>query len=163
MYYVHPTGHPVQAECCHLLDLSTYLCLEGVLPGGEVDVPLLLLLSLGRLLTLGQPTTDGTGLLVSKVEGNVLGVLRLVHFSDILPLLEVDDGEDTGDGLADGVDLGQLGSGTTSDLLNSEGEELSLQLAELLEKIGLVLALQLEGPNFVGHLDGTLPLIVGRG
>jgi hypothetical protein len=93
MYYVHPTGHPVQAECCHLLDLSTDLCLEGVLytwqrndcqlsvtmrfalvgltPGGEVDVPLLLLLSLGRLLTLGQPTTDGTGLLVSKVEGNV--------------------------------------------------------------------------------------------
>ncbi len=32
-----------------------------------------------------------------------LGVLGLVHFSDILPLLEVDDGEDTGDGLADGV------------------------------------------------------------
>jgi hypothetical protein len=32
-----------------------------------------------------------------------LGVLALVHLADILPLLVVDDGQDTGNGLANGV------------------------------------------------------------
>jgi hypothetical protein len=40
-------------------------------PGGEVDVLLVLLLGLGGLLALGQPTTDSTGLLVSEVKRDV--------------------------------------------------------------------------------------------
>jgi hypothetical protein len=37
------------------------------------------------------------------VAGHTLGVLSLVHFPDILPLLLVDDGQDSSDGLSGGV------------------------------------------------------------
>jgi hypothetical protein len=36
-----------------------------------------------------------------------LGVLALVQVPDVLPLLLVDDGQDTGDGLSDGVAMGE--------------------------------------------------------
>jgi hypothetical protein len=87
-----------------------------------------LLLSDQRSLVLGQCTSDSSSLLVSQVEGKVcipypsvshrfflvhiyrnkrsqrtLGVLLLVHFPDILPLLLVDDGQDSGNGLSGGV------------------------------------------------------------
>lgn len=47
------------------------------------------------------------------------------------------NGQDLGDGLSGRVDLGDLGSGSTSDLLNSERRELGLELVELLEQSSL--------------------------
>lgn len=47
----------------------------------------------------GQPAADGTGPLGSEVERNVL--LALVEKAKLVTLLEVDDSQDLGDGLAD--------------------------------------------------------------
>jgi hypothetical protein len=93
-----------------------------------VDVLLVLLLGDEVGLVLGEPSSDGPGLLVTEVEGKVcraqeswsarsvprlnqkicgtghtLGVLALVQFPNVLPLLLVDDGQDSGDGLSDTV------------------------------------------------------------
>lgn len=62
-------------------------------------LPLLGLLQLARGVRLGQPPADGAGLLRSQVKRRVL--LVLVEEAELRPLLGVDDGEDTGDGLAD--------------------------------------------------------------
>lgn len=127
--------------------LDENLGLEGVLPGGEVDVLLVLLLGDEVGLVLGQPTSDSSGLLVSKVKGNVLGVLRLVQVPDVLPLLLVDDGQDTGDRLSDDRDPSQLVGASTGNLGDPQRGQLGLELIELGEQVSLVLALQLESPD----------------
>ena len=69
-----------------------------------MDVPLVLLLGdLGRLV-LGQLPSDRSGLLVSEVKGHVLGVL--VELPEVVSLLLVDDGEDSGDRLSNSVAKG---------------------------------------------------------
>jgi hypothetical protein len=102
-----------------------------------------LLLSDQRSLVLGQCTSDSSSLLVSQVEGKVcipyihpsavvsswstfiatrkptrtLGVLLLVHFPDILPLLLVDDGQDSGNGLSGGVAIeGKMSAESSNDM-----------------------------------------------
>ena len=66
-----------------------------------MDGLLLGLDGLGVLLLLGETATDGASLLVTEVEGNVLRLL--VELAEVLALLLVDDGKDTGDRLADSV------------------------------------------------------------
>lgn len=55
----------------------------------------------GVLLLLGKTATDGASLLVTEVEGHVLRLL--VELAEVLALLGVDNGQDTGDRLADSV------------------------------------------------------------
>ena len=66
-------------------------------------MPLLLLLALGHSagVLLGKCAAEGAGLLRSQVEGQVL--LLLVEEAELVTLGGVDDGQDTGDGLADVV------------------------------------------------------------
>lgn len=90
-WYTHAS--PIQ-----LARRKTPLSLEGDLPLGEVNVLLVLLLGDSRSLLGSQSSSDGTGLLVSEVKGEVLGLL--VELPEVLPLLLVDDSEDSGNGLA---------------------------------------------------------------
>jgi hypothetical protein len=83
---------------CGLLseDLSH---LDGVVSLGEVGLLLLLLLGDARGILLAQSSADGTGLLCAEVEGKVL--LVLVEDAQLRALVDVDDGQDASDGLAD--------------------------------------------------------------
>jgi len=124
--------------------------------GAEVEGEPLLLLpeSLERGLVLGQTATNGTGLLGAEVEGNVL--LVLVEQTELLTSLLGDNGVDTGNGFADTVDLGELGRGTTGDLLNVKASELLLKLVELLLELSLVLYAKLVGTDG-GHFFVWFP------
>jgi hypothetical protein len=53
------------------LGKKTQLCLEGKLPGGEVNVLLVLLLGDEVGLLVGETAADGAGLFVAEVEGEV--------------------------------------------------------------------------------------------
>lgn len=83
---------------CPKKDLSH---LDGVVSLGEVDLLLLLLLGDARSILLAQSSADGTGLLCAEVEGKVL--LVLVEDAQLRALVDVDDGQDASDGLADVV------------------------------------------------------------
>ena len=73
--------------------------LDGVVSLGEVGLLLLLLLGDARGILLAQSSADGTGLLCAEVEGKVL--LVLVEDAQLRTLVDVDDGQDASDGLAD--------------------------------------------------------------
>lgn len=75
-------------------------------------------------------------------------------------MLQVDDGEDTGDRLADVVDLGELGA-RRSDLLDAELVQLSLELVELLEELILILAPEGSGLDFAGGLFSRQKVSIG--
>lgn len=64
-----------------------------------MDLPLPLLLGDPRGLVLGEPAAHGTGESGAKVEREVF--LVLVEQAQLGALVGVDDGEDTGDRLAD--------------------------------------------------------------
>lgn len=112
---------------------------------------------------LGQPPPDSAGLLGAEVERHVL--LALVEEAELLALSGIDDGQDTGDRLADivtvnpyilvthippcspflveyrscwfkgYVHLGELGRSTTGDFLDTEVGKVQLQLVELLLQV----------------------------
>ena len=90
-----------------------------------------------RLLLGRQTTADSTGLLRAEIQRKVL--LVLVEESELRSLLEVDDGQDTRDRLAEVVDSVQLSPGG-SNLLNAQLAELRLELAERLQQVLLALA-----------------------
>ena len=75
--------------------------LDGVFSLREMRLALLRLLQGLGLLLRRQTATDSTGLLRAKVEGKVL--LVLVEDAELRALLEVDDGQGAGDGLAEVV------------------------------------------------------------
>ena len=64
-------------------------------------LPLLLLLRDEGGLVLRQPPADSASLLSAEVGGEVF--LVLVEYSELRALVDVDDGEDAGDRLADVV------------------------------------------------------------
>lgn len=66
-----------------------------------MDLLLLLLLGDDALLVLGKSPSDGAGLLGAEVERQVL--LALVEDAELRTLVDVDDGKNTGDRLADVV------------------------------------------------------------
>ena len=75
--------------------------LDGIFPLWEVHLPLLLLLRNDCVLVLGQPPPNGTSLLGSKIERQVL--LLRVEETELGPLVLVNDCEDAGDGFAEVV------------------------------------------------------------
>lgn len=110
-------------------------------------------------------------MLGAEVERSVL--LVLVEETELVALLGVDDGQDTGDGLADVVAARwhistwiagrvacreeslhsvQLGAGR-SDLLDAQLAKLGLELTELLEQIILALVPQLDRLNLCRRLQ----------
>jgi len=80
--------------------------LDGVVSLGEVGLLLLLLLGDARGILLAQSSADGTGLLCAEVEGKVL--LVLVEDAQLRALVDVDDGQDASDGLADIMAIGRM-------------------------------------------------------
>ena len=84
---------------CVQIEDSSHL--HGIVSLGEVDLLLLLLLGDARSILLAQSSADGTGLLCAEVEGKVL--LVLVEDAQLRALVDVDDGQDASDGLADVV------------------------------------------------------------
>lgn len=80
--------------------------LDGVVSLGEVGLLLLLLLGDARGILLAQSSADGTGLLCAEVEGKVL--LVLVEDAQLRALVDVDDGQDASDGLADIMAIGRV-------------------------------------------------------
>ena len=77
--------------------------LDGVVSLGEVGLLLLLLLGDDALLLLGEGSPQSAGLLRAEVKRKVL--LALVEDAELRALVDVDDGEDTGDRLADVVTI----------------------------------------------------------
>lgn len=75
--------------------------LDGEVPLREVDLLLLRLLGDTAGLVLGKGSSESASLLGAEVERKVL--LALVEDAELVALVEVDDGEDTGDRLADVV------------------------------------------------------------
>ena len=88
-----------------ILKAPSRLCLrlDGILPLGEMHLPLLLLLSDSAGVLLAQSPSDGTGLLDSEVERQVL--LALVEETELVALVGVDDGQGTGDRFAEVVSM----------------------------------------------------------
>lgn len=80
--------------------------LDGVLALGEVHVALLRLVELGAGLSGGQASSDSASLLGAEIQRQVL--LVLVEQAELGALLEVDDGEDAGDRLADVVAIWRM-------------------------------------------------------
>jgi hypothetical protein len=78
--------------------------LDGVLPLGEVDLLLPLLLRLLVGLVLGHAAAHSTSVLGAEVEREVL--LVLVEQAELGALVEVDDGENASDRLANVVAVG---------------------------------------------------------
>ena len=72
--------------------------LNGVFSLREMCLALLRLLQSLGLLLGRQTTTDGTSLLGAQIQGQVL--LVLIKKPELRSLLEVDNGEDAGDRLA---------------------------------------------------------------
>ena len=83
-----------------------------------------------------------------QLVGLTLGVL--VELAEVVSLLLVDDSKNSGDRLSDRVDLGELGGGSSGNLLDSKGEELLLELNQLLGEVGLVLGDELVSSDFAG-------------
>lgn len=79
--------------------------LDGVLPLGEVDLLLPLLLRLLVGLVLGHAAAHSTGVPGAEVEREVL--LVLVEQAELGALVEVDDGENASDRLANVVAVGE--------------------------------------------------------
>lgn len=151
--------------------------LDGEVPLREVDLLLLRLLGDTAGLVLGKGSSESASLLGAEVERKVL--LALVEDAELVALVEVDDGEDTGDRLADVVaafekkpselwafcvyyrlrrlvffsHLGELGRSTTSNLLGAELDQLGLQLIKLLLEILLVLSPKLGSLDLAGRLQ----------
>lgn len=107
-----------------------------------MDCLLLSLLGDERGLVLGESSSDGAGLLGSEVEGEVSNfllvtssmnscrsdaLLALVEKAELLPLVGVYDGKDTGNSLPDIVDAGELGGCSSGDLASPELDQLALE------------------------------------
>ena len=77
--------------------LSTTVCLfglDGIFPRREMGLLLLLLLGDSAGILLAQSSSDGTGLLCSEIQREVL--LLGVEESQLVSLVGVDDGQDAG-------------------------------------------------------------------
>jgi hypothetical protein len=119
------------------------LSLDSELAHGEIDSLLLLAQSNQRRLFLGQAAAHGASLLGTEIGGHVLGLGILE--AEGLALLLAQDGEGTGNGLADGSDLSNLGGGTVGHLLDAKRGELGLEVTQVLQELGISLLAQLKG------------------
>ncbi len=106
------------------------LCFEGVLDLREGSVRFLGLKRLLASFCLGQSTSHGSCLLASQILRNVFRSLASLAKSSLLLL--VVDSQDSGNGLSDRLDLGDLGSGSIGDLSDVQ---FSKFLAEFCESV----------------------------
>ena len=88
---------------------------------------------------------EGQAAAVSQLGAEVLWLplLVLVVLAEVLTLILVEDGEDAGNVLAHDVDLAKLGGISANLLGNAELGELLLELTQLLQELGLVLAAEI--------------------
>lgn len=110
-----------------------------------MHVLLVLALSNLLLLVLGELAAERASLLGTEVQGLVL--LALVELTQARTLLEVDDREGTSNVLAHRVDAAELARAATSHLLDTELEELSLQLVEERKQVRLGLVVEIVSAN----------------
>lgn len=80
--------------------------LDSELPGGEVNLLLLLLLDNASSVLGRKSPPDSAGLLAAEIEREVL--LLLVEETELGALVRVGDGEDTSDRLADVVTIRRI-------------------------------------------------------
>jgi len=73
---------------------SECLCLDSEFANGEVDLLLVLPQGLPCALVLGQPPSNGTSLLLTEVEREIL--FALVELTEVLALLLVGDSQNAG-------------------------------------------------------------------
>merc|ERR1712072_1629225 len=117
----------------------TNLGLQRILTQREARGTLLGPLGLLAGLVCGEATADSTGLLGTEVQRSVLLVGVVLTESPLGRLVE--DGEHTRNVLAHYLNLGELSSGSTSHLGDTQVCELSLKVIELLGKVALRLGL----------------------
>jgi len=100
----------------------------------------LLASGLDEQVLLGQPPANRPSLLRTQVLGEAIvrlaGELGTDGFSGLL----AEDSQDTGNVLADALDLVELGGGTVGNLGGAEASELLLQLGELVQESLTVLS-----------------------
>jgi hypothetical protein len=153
---------------------TRYSYLDGVFALWEVHGLLGGLDGLEAGLVLGETASDGTGLLWAEVQWEVL--LAGVQDAELMALVGVDDGKDTGNVLADIVARAhnqrdslfcgrlslehwdsihpvQLGRSAAGHLLNAEGLKLALQFIQLLTQILAGLGPESTHLNFGGGLS----------
>lgn len=94
-------------------------------------------------LSNSKSPSDSSGLLGTEVLGNVL--LVLVELTELLSLGEVDNSQDSGNGLSNLRDLSGLN--TLGRLLDAELGELLLETGKLLLKLSLVLVTKFRSLN----------------
>jgi len=111
------------------------------------------------LLSLGESSSEGSGLLESQVNGVVF--LALKRFSDSFSVSLVDNSQVFSDGLSDNSDFAELSGGTTSNLEGSEVVEFLLVFFQTLEQfvIGSVSKLE-DSELLVSHFSPLLIMII---
>lgn len=120
------------------------LGLDGVLSLGESLLSLLLLEGLGLSISDRESSSDSTGLLGAEVLGDVL--LGLVELTELLSLSDVDDSQDSGNGLSNLGDLVGLDL-VAGSLLDGELVKLLLEAGKLLFELSLSLVAKFRSLN----------------
>ena len=122
-----------------------HLRLENVTTDTEVNILLVLALGPLRDLVLRHLPAKSAGLLWTEVKR--LELLALVELTQARALLEVDDREGASNVLAHRVDAAELARAAASHLLDTELEELSLQLIEERKQVRLGLVVEIVSAN----------------
>lgn len=133
--------------------MCSSLVLEGIEAGGVVANLLLLAKSLGGSLGRGETTALRAGEVGAEIQGGTESTL-LLDLEDVLAENLVVNSVDLGDGLADGVDLANLVSGTSGHLSDAKLRQLGLEGVQLLEQLALGLLaerLRLERSGYTFH------------
>lgn len=117
---------------------------DGVLSLRESFLALLLFKSLGLGLWWRKSSSDGSSLLGTEIFGDIL--LGLVELTKLLSLSEVDDSQNSGNGLSNLRDLSWLNI-VVGSLLDTEFGELLLETSELFLKLSLGLVAKFRSFN----------------
>jgi len=141
----------------HKFYYSSYpslITLESVLPIGPMSQLLLLSESLCMGFGRSKTAAEGSRFLWPQIQGLVL--LLAIKHAELQSLSLRDDSVHARDGFSYLLDFGQLGRGTTSDLLNTKSSKLRLQFIKLFQKLGLLLVSKLVCPD-LRHAGILLP------
>ncbi len=122
------------------------LCLNSIGAHREVGILLSLLNSDAASLGRGELSSDGTGLLLSKIHGLCTTLGSIVSSELALGVL-VHHSQHTGNILAHGTDSGNTGS-LAGVLLNTQIGEIFLKLLQLLSELALALVSQFMCSDF---------------
>ena len=101
-----------------------------------------------QLISL-EGSSEGTGLLNSQILWLELGLF--IDLLQFISLLADDDSLNSSNILSDDLDVQEVGSGSTSDLLDSQLEEFLLHSIQLLLEVFVGLISQFESFDFLDH------------